>query len=320
MGRVLIEAAAQAGLRITLLDTCYLSGGLSADGSAETLSSVQRRFSDGDGARWAERVDALGADEHGLLDRHARAGVAIHSVRAVPPGQMRPVIAWSHAFGAPLHVHLSEQPAENEASLAAHGVTPARLLDRVGALGPRTTVVHATHVTGDDIGLLGGSRTVACLCPTTEADLADGVGPARALASAGCPLSLGSDSHAVIDLLEEARLVEMGERLTTGQRGSFRADELAQAATGSGHACLGWPEAGEIAAGAFADLVTVALDTPRLAGTRAGTALESVIFAGSAADVRNVVISGADVVADGKHVLVDDVPGALSAAITPLLV
>jgi formiminoglutamate deiminase len=319
MGRVLIEAAAQAGLRITLLDTCYLSGGLSADGSAETLSGVQLRFGDGDVSRWADRVSALGADQHGLLDRHARAGVAIHSVRAVPPGQMRPVIAWSHAYGAPLHVHLSEQPAENEACLAAYGVTPARLLDRAGALGPRTTVVHATHLTKDDIGLLGGSRTVACLCPTTEADLADGVGPARALATAGCPLSLGSDSHAVIDLLEEARLVEMGERLTSGRRGSFRAEELAQAATTNGHTCLGWPEAGAITAGAFADLVTVALDTPRLAGTQADTALESVIFAGSAADVRNVVISGVDVVAGGRHLLVDDVPAALNAAISPLL-
>jgi formiminoglutamate deiminase len=318
MGRALIEAAAQAGLRITLLDTCYLSGGLSSDGSPEPLSGVQLRFGDGGGAGWAERASALGADEHGLLGGHARAGVAIHSVRAVPPGQMRPVIAWSHAFGAPLHAHLSEQPAENEACLAAYGVTPAALLDRVGALGPRSTVVHATHLTGDDIGLLGGSRTVACLCPTTEADLADGVGPARALAAAGCPLSLGSDSHAVIDLLAEARLVEMGERLITGQRGSFRAEELAQAATAAGHACLGWPEAGEIAAGGFADLVTVALDTPRLAGTVPGTALESVIFAGSAADVRNVVISGVDVVADGRHLLVDDVPAALAAAIAPV--
>jgi formiminoglutamate deiminase len=319
MGRVLMEAAAQAGLRITLLDTCYLAGGLSADGVPEPLSGVQLRFGDGDGTQWADRVSELGADEHGLLAAHARAGVAIHSVRAVPPDQMRPVIAWSHAFGAPLHAHLSEQPAENDACLAAYGVTPAGLLDRAGALGPRATMVHATHLTGDDIELLGGSRTVACLCPTTEADLADGVGPARALAAAGCPLSLGSDSHAIIDLLTEARLVEMGERLTTGQRGVFRAEELARAATTNGHACLGWPEAGEIAAGGYADLVTVALDTPRLAGTTAATALESVIFAGSAADVRNVVISGADVVADGRHLLVDDVPAALSAAITPLL-
>jgi formiminoglutamate deiminase len=319
MGRALIEAAAQAGPRITLLDTCYLSGGLASDGSPIALSGVQRRFGDGDASLWAERAGQLGADEHGVLGPGARAGVAIHSVRAVPPAQMRPVIAWSHAYGAPLHAHLSEQAGENQACLAAYGVTPARLLDREGALGPRTTAVHATHLTGDDIALLGGSRTVACLCPTTEADLADGVGPARALATAGCPLSLGSDSHAVVDLLAEARLVEMGERLTTGQRGSFRAEELAGAATVTGHASLGWPEAGEIAPGALADLVTIALDTPRLAGTQGPTALESVIFAGSAADVRSVVIGGVDVVAEGRHLLVEDVPAALEAAIGPLL-
>jgi formiminoglutamate deiminase len=319
MGRALIEAAAQAGLRITLLDTCYLRGGLGPDGSPVALSQAQARFGDGDGARWAERASELGADEHGMLGPHARAGVAIHSVRAVPPEQMHPVVAWSHAYGAPLHAHLSEQPAENEACLAAYGLTPARLLDQAGALGPRTTAVHATHLTTGDIELLGGTRTTACLCPTTEADLADGIGPARALAAAGCPLSLGSDSHAVVDLLAEARLVEMGERLVSGRRGSFTAGELAQAATVAGHACLGWPEAGEITPGAFADLVTVALDTPRLAGTRPGTALESVIFAGSAADVRTVVISGRDVVADGRHRLVDDVPAALGAAIAPLL-
>jgi formiminoglutamate deiminase len=319
MGRALIEAAAQAGLRITLLDTCYLRGGLSPGGSEVALAGVQERFGDGDGARWAERAHELGADEHGMLGAHARAGVAIHSVRAVPPGQMHPVVAWSHSCGAPLHAHLSEQPAENEACLGAYGVTPARLLDQAGALGPRSTAVHATHLTGDDIELLGDTRTTACFCPTTEADLADGIGPARALAAAGCPLSLGSDSHAMVDLLAEARLVEMGERLVTGRRGSFRAAELAQAATVAGHACLGWPEAGEIAPGALADLVTVALDTPRLAGARPDTALESVIFAGSAADVRNVVISGRDVVAEGRHLLVDDVPAALDAAISPLL-
>jgi formiminoglutamate deiminase len=318
MGRTLIEAAAQAGVRITLIDTCYLSGGLGNDGSPVPLAGPQLRFGDGDGARWAQRVHEFGADRHGMLAAHARLGVAIHSVRAVPPGQMHPVIACSHAYGAPLHAHLSEQAAENQACLAAHGVTPTRLIDRVGALGPRTTVVHATHLTGDDIELLGGSRTVLCMCPTTEADLADGVGPARALVSAGSPMSLGSDSHAVIDLLEEARRVELGERLITGQRGSFGATALARAASVAGHACLGWPEAGEIAPGALADLVTVALDTPRLAGASAATALESVIFAGTAADVRGVVAGGRDVVRDGRHLLVD-VPGELAAAIGPLL-
>jgi formiminoglutamate deiminase len=319
MGWALIRAAAQAGIRITLLDTCYLSGGLAADGTAKPLTGVQSRFGDGNGHRWAERADALGADEHGVLGPDARAGVAIHSVRAVPPGQMGPAVAWSHRYGAPLHAHLSEQTAENEACLAAYGATPTQVLDGAQALGPRSTVVHATHVTGRDIELLGGSRTFACLCPTTEADLADGIGPAMALASAGCPLTVGSDCHAVIDLLEEARRVEFGERLTTGQRGRFTAAALARAATVDGHRCLGWPEAGEIMPGALADLVTVALDTPRLAGTQQASALESVIFAGTSADVRDVVVGGRDVVRDGQHLLVPDVPAALSAAIRPLL-
>jgi formiminoglutamate deiminase len=319
MGLALVEAAGQAGIRITLLDTCYLSGGLAADGAAMPLAGTQLRFGDGTAAAWAARADALGADEHGMLSPGARAGAAIHSVRAVPPDQMGPVVAWSRRIGAPLHVHLSEQVAENRACLAAYGRTPAEVLDEAGALGPRTTAVHATHLSAGDITLLGGGRCYACFCPTTEADLADGIGPASALAAAGSPLTVGSDSQAVIDLFEEARRIEQGERLTTCERGHFTAAALANAATVDGHASLGWPEAGEITPGAVADLVTVALDTPRTAGATADTALESVIFGATAADVRNVVAGGTDIVRDGRHLLIDDVPAALSAAIRAVL-
>jgi formiminoglutamate deiminase len=319
MSKVLIAAAAQAGLRITLLDTCYLSGGLGPDGAPEPLVGAQLRFGDHDGETWAARAEGLGADQHGLLGPLARVGAAIHSVRAVPVAQMHPVIAWAHRYGAPLHVHLSEQRAENEASLAAYRRTPTEVLYDAGVLGPRGTVVHATHLVGRDVDLLGGSRTYACLCPTTEADLADGIGPARALATAGCPLTLGSDSQAVIDLFEEARRVELGERLASGQRGHFRAGELARAGTTDGHASLGWPDAGEIAAGAIADLVTVGLDSPRLAGVTRTTALASVVFAASATDVRNVVVGGQDLVRDGRHLLIEDVPAALTSAIREVL-
>jgi formiminoglutamate deiminase len=264
-------------------------------------------------------VEALAPDPHGTLGPHARAGAAIHSVRAVPPGQMHPVVAWARRYGAPLHAHLSEQRAENEACQAAYGASPAAVLDRAGALGPRSTMVHATHLTPSDVELLGGGRTCACFCPTTEADLADGIGPARALAAAGSPLSVGSDSHAVVDLFAEARGIELTQRLATGQRGQFSADDLTRAATVAGHACLGWAEAAGIVPGALADLVTVALDTPRLAGATEATALESVVFAATAADVRSVVASGRDVVRDGRHLLVDDVPAALSAAIRAVL-
>ena len=315
MGRALIAAAAQAGLRISLLDTCYLSGGLGPGAERLPLAGAQLRFGDGDADAWAARADALGADEHGMLAAHARAGAAIHSVRAVPPEQMGPVVAWARRRGTPLHAHVSEQQAENRACRAAYGQTPAEVLDRAGALGPRSTAVHATHLSAADIALLGERRSYACFCPTTEADLADGIGPARALASAGSPLTLGSDSHAVIDLLEEARRVELGERLASCERGHFTAAELLRAATADGHASLGWPEAGQIAPGALADLVTVALDTPRTAGARAGTALESVVFGASAADVRGVVAGGREIVRDGRHLLVPDVPAALAAAI-----
>ena len=319
MGRVLIEAASLAGLRITLLDACYLSGGLSAAGRQQPLEGPQLRFGDRDGASWAARVEALAPDAAGGLGPGARVGAAIHSVRAVPPADMRDVVAWSHRYGAPLHAHVSEQVAENRACLAAHRATPAEVLSEAGAVGPRSTAVHATHLTGSDIELLGGSRCHVCFCPTTEADLADGIGPARALADAGSPLTLGSDSHAVIDLLEEARRVELGERLATQQRGHFTAVELAVAATATGHASLGWPDAGELTVGAFADFVTVALDSPRTAGASGTTALESVIFAASAADVRHLVIGGRAVVTGGQHVSVPDVPAALASAIAAVL-
>jgi formiminoglutamate deiminase len=314
MGRALLAAAAEAGLRITLLDACYLAGGLDPDGLLP-LAGAQLRFGDGDAARWAERAAGLVCGEHGMISPHARAGAAIHSVRAVPRGQMHPVVAWARRFGAPLHAHLSEQRAENEECLAVYGVSPARLLYQEDVLGPRSTVVHATHVAAGDMDLLGGCQTFACLCPTTERDLGDGLAPARALAAAGCALTLGSDSHAVVDMLEEARGIEYAERLARRSRGHFSADALLRAATGAGHASLGWPDAGEIVPGAWADLVTVALDSPRTAGVAEGLAAEAAVFCATSADVRNVVIGGRDVVRDGAHLLVGDVPGELAAAV-----
>jgi formiminoglutamate deiminase len=318
MGRVLVQAAAEAGLRITLLDTCYLTGGLDRSGVLP-LAGAQVRFSDGDAARWAARAEGLGLDEHGMMASHARAGAAIHSVRAVPPEYMHAVVAWTRRRGTPLHVHMSEQRAENDACQAIYGVSPTRLLYDEDVLGPRTTVVHATHVSAADTELLGGARVFACLCPTTERDLGDGLAPARPLTAAGCTLTLGSDSHAVIDILAEARGVEYAERLARRSRGHFTAQTLLSAATCHGHASLGWPDAGEIVPGAWADLVTVGLDSVRTAGADDGLALETAVFSASAADVRSVVIGGQDVVRDGVHLLVPDVTGELSRSIRAVL-
>ncbi|WP_371481168.1 formimidoylglutamate deiminase [Kitasatospora sp. NBC_00315] len=307
MGEALIEAAALAGIRITLLDTCYLSAGFGTEPTRPQL-----RFSDGDADAWAARAAELKPRPH------ARTGAAVHSVRAVPADQLGTVAQWSAAHGAPLHVHLSEQTAENEACLAAHGVTPTRLLADHGVLGPRTSAVHATHLTEEDVELLAGSSTTICMCPTTERDLADGIGPARRLASAGCPVSLGSDSHAVIDPFEEARALELNERLRTRTRGHWTAAALLRAGSEDGHASLGWPEAGRIEAGALADFTVVALDSVRTAGPPARLGAETAVFAASAADVRHVVVGGRQIVRDGVHLLVPDVPAALRDSIAAL--
>jgi formiminoglutamate deiminase len=270
MGKALLAAADEAGIRIRLLDTCYLAAGFGQD-----LEGVQRRFSDGDAHRWAERVESFGDD---------RVGAAIHSVRAVPRDQLGIVAAWAQDKDLPLHVHLSEQVAENDACEAVHQLTPTQLLAEEGVLGPMTTAVHATHLTETDVRLLGESGTFACFCPTTERDLADGIGPSRFLHDAGSRLTLGSDSHAVIDLFEEMRAVEMHERLATQQRGHWSAAELLAAATYDGHESLGFLDAGRIAVGQGADLVTAGFDSWRMRGVAATP--EALVFAATAADVR----------------------------------
>ena len=317
MGHALVAAAADAGIRITLLDTLYLTS--SVDG--RPLEGVQRRFGDGDLDGWAARVAALkGAP-------HARIGAAVHSVRAVPAKVLAGMAEFLDAAGGdgpggggsgpgggglgsgrPLHVHLSEQRAENEQCLAVHGCTPTELLERNGLLGPGTTAVHATHLTGGDVATLGRTGTGVCFCPTTERDLADGIGPARALVDAGARLSLGSDSHAVIDMFEEIRGVEMNERLAAEERGRFTPAQLTAAA--AAHGSLGWDDAGELAPGKRADLVVVRLDSVRTAGSDP----EQAVFAATAADVTHVIADGRMIVADGRHTAID-VPAALREAL-----
>ncbi|MCW2766629.1 MAG: formimidoylglutamate deiminase [Nocardioides sp.] len=297
MGHALIAAAQEAGIRITLLDTCYLSSGF-----GKPVEGVQVRYSDGDAGAWAARVSGLDQLDQrvgtGLDPRGgARIGAAIHSVRAVPADQF--ATFREGVAGRPLHVHLSEQVAENDACLATYGVTPALLLHDAGLLGPTTSVVHATHLTGADIQALGATESFACFCPTTERDLGDGIGPSRALQDAGARLTLGSDSHAVIDLFEEMRAVELDERLATRRRGHWTAAELVAAATATGHAGLGWDDVGEIKVGSRADLVTIDTATTRTAGT--GADENTAVFAAAAADVTRVMVDGRVVVREGDR-------------------
>jgi formiminoglutamate deiminase len=291
MGEAVIAAAEAAGVRLSLLDACYLRGGI-------------ERFRDADADAWAGRVDAL-RDGSAL-----RVGAAIHSVRAVDAESAGKVAEW--AASRPLHAHVSEQPAENEACLAEHGTTPTAVLADAGAVSERFTAVHATHLQADDVALLGPA--CVCLCPTTERDLGDGIGSARRLRDAGARLALGSDSQAVIDLFEEARAVELDERLASGARGLHRPADLLRAATANGYASLGWPEGGRLEPGALADLVTVSLEGVRLAGTPPEDAVAAAVFAAAAGDVRHVMVGGRWVVRDGVHLALD-VAGELRAAL-----
>lgn len=281
MGEALRQAAADAGIRLTLLDTCYLAGGIGVE-----PDEVQRRFSDGSAEAWASRVAALKEDEL------CRVGAAIHSVRAVPAAELSLVDS-----ARVVHVHLSEQRAENEQSLSAYGCTPTELLHEHGVLTDRLVAVHATHLTASDIDRLSVAR--ACFCPTTERDLGDGIGPARALRDAGARLGIGSDSNAVIDAFEETRALELDDRLASEERGRFTAEELLEA--GTDHSAVGWPEVGSLSVGQGADFVTVGLDSVRTAGIEPS----GVLFAAGAADVRHVVVAGREVVRDGEHQLVE---------------
>jgi formiminoglutamate deiminase len=246
---------------------------------------VQRRFSDGDADGWSERVAGLVASDN------ARVGAAYHSVRAVPRDQMRA------ATPSPLHIHLSEQVAENEECLAAYGLTPTQVFAEAGHLTDRNTLVHATHLTCDDVARIGEARSYVDICPTTERDLGDGIGPGRRLHDAGARLTLGSDSHAVIDLFEEMRGVEMDERLASQQRGHLPAADLLTA--GLRHDSLGWDDAGRIAVGCRADLVTLGTDHVRTAGT--GADEHTAVFAAVAEDVTHVVVDGRVVFRDGDR-------------------
>jgi formiminoglutamate deiminase len=280
MGEAVMQAAGEAGVRLTLLDACYLRGGLDS-------------FHDRSADAWAARVNSLRESDT------IRIGAAIHSVRAVDSESARVVAQWAAEHEAPLHAHVSEQPAENEACLEENGLTPTMTLAEAGAVSPAFTAIHATHLSDNDVTLLGFARV--CLCPTTERDLADGIGPARTLREAGAKLCVGSDSQAFIDLFEEARAIELDERLATGVRGNHTPAQLLEAATAGGYASLGWPEGGRIAAGAPADLATVGLDGVALAGTQPQDAVAAAVFAAGPRDVRHVMVAGRWIVRDGAH-------------------
>ncbi|MFP3396020.1 formimidoylglutamate deiminase [Brevibacterium sp. H602] len=310
MERALARAAASAGIRIRLLDTCYLTGGIDSE-----LSAEQARFGDGtiDGYldRHAGLIGAF-ADEFPVEtpgESFVHVGAAIHSIRAVPAANLQRFTE----LPGPVHVHLSEQPAENEASQEAYGATPTEVLARSGVVDDRLSAVHATHLSGEDIAILGGSRSTIVMCPCTEADLADGIGPARELADAGAVISLGSDQHVVLDALRETQGLEAGERLRSGQRGRFSPTELITALTEGGARSLDLP-VGALEVGKACDFVAVRTDSMRTMGSLG----EQIILTASASDVHLTVSGGKVRVRDGVHTELGDIAELYAQAFAAL--
>ncbi len=317
-GVSLMSAARDAGIRLTLLDALYLHGGF-AHGSPSGYArptAEQARFNDGTVHDWAERVTRLKANHHGP---RTKVGAAVHSVRAVDPEAIAIAARWAGENGLPLHVHLSEQPAENEACSEVHGRTPTAVLSDAGALGPETTLVHATHLTDADIRVIGAAGALCCICPTTERDLADGIAPSEDLVRAGATLCVGSDSHAVINILEESRAVELGRRVLTNRRGVHSVESLGDIATVAGYRSLGWRDGGVIGPGHLADFTSVRLDSARLAGIDPGNAFAAAMFAAAGDDVHSLVVGGRPVVVDGSHLslnVADELDSAIAKVVT----
>ena len=298
MSLALIEAAREAGIALTLLPVLYISGGF--DGRA--LTPRQRRFGhDVDG--YLRLLDTLRKHENDSL----RIGIALHSLRAVPEQAMREVLASEVARACPVHIHIAKQIGEVQDCLATRGARPVEWLFEHADVDARWCLVHATHLTDAETVQLARSGAVAGLCPTTEANLGDGLFPLTAYQDAGGTLGIGSDSHISISPVEELRWLEYGQRLTSGHRnvaargqGVSVGETLWDAALHGGAQAAGLP-LGELRAGTRADLIVLDENSPLLAARDARSVLDSFLFAGNTPLVRDVMCGGEWVVRDFHH-------------------
>ena len=283
-----VRAARDAGLRIALLRTVYERAGL-----GRPLEAGQRRFVDASADDALRDVDTLRARHAG--DAHIRVGLAPHSVRALSRGWLEALGGYAQQHALPLHAHVSEQRREVHESMAEHGLRPLALFDALGMVDARFVAVHATHLAPDEVQLLGRARAFACVCRTTERDLGDGAGNSAALVRAGARLCTGIDSYSVTDPFEEARAIELDERVRAEARTvAAEATLLLEAASSGGYAAIGM--------GGLESLDRVVLDArdAALAGATSD-ADDAVLWAASPRAVREVYVGAERIVEGGVH-------------------
>ncbi len=316
MSHRVIAAAKTAGIGITQLPVLYGYG----DFGGQAAGEGQRRFLN-DPDRFLTLVQELLKEYRG--DPQVRIGIAPHSLRAVTAETLSAAVSGLDALDAeaPIHVHIAEQNKEVHDCIEWSGERPVEWLLRNAALGPRWCLIHATHVTEEEATRLAKSGAVAGLCPTTEANLGDGVFPAPAYLAAGGAFGIGSDSHISVSPVEELRWLEYGQRLTLkarnllagGAAASSVGARLYRLALAGGARALGRPS-GRLAKGARADLVVIDETRPVLYGKSDDVLLDALVFAGNENPVRHVMVGGAWVVQDGRHAHEDEVFTAYKTA------
>ncbi len=292
------EGARLAGIRQLLLPTLYQQGHF--DGRA--LEGAQRRFGLSTGA-FLRLFDELRAREAPLQST----GIALHSLRAVPPAALAEVAAHAASAGCPVHIHVAEQRREVEDCIAALGAPPVQWLLASGHVTPRWCLVHATHVTDGELAGIAASGAVVGLCPSTEANLGDGRFPLDRLLAAGGRFGIGSDSNASIDPREELRALEYGLRLDHGRRtllvgtGSPHTGTYlhGQALAGGALACGG---VRGLQVGAPADFIVIDSARAELTGVQAASLVDAWVFAPRPGLLREAWVGGTQVVRDGRHV------------------
>lgn len=300
-----IRAAQSVGIRICLLRTAYLRAGFQRE-----PHPGQRRFYE-DAGSYLRNFEALLASATGKP--HVTVGAAPHSIRAVPLPVLNEIAAFARARGLPLHMHISEQPAENEACVAEYGQTPVALVAEHGILTDRTTLVHAVHLTHRELKQVAASGSTICSCPTTERNLGDGIFPADQAARLGIPVCFGTDSQAQIDILEDARQNEYHLRLQQQERGILDqfppldiAARLFHSATASGYRSLGI-NGGTLAPGEPADFFTIDLEDLAILGVDQSSLVSQATFALGRSAIRDVAVDGLLVIAEGRHPLAAEI-------------
>jgi formimidoylglutamate deiminase len=323
LAKEVARAAGDVGLRIALLRVAYARSGFQTEPNPR-----QARFIENDPDVYLRNLEKLIGDvrrgssptvregsstqaEHGVLpDGRASdtvwVGVAPHSVRAVPLDYLRKVITQANQTDLKVHMHVAEQPAEVSVCVEEYGRTPVALLQTEGLLSESFTAVHAIHVTPKAIPAFARTGAMVCACPTTERNLGDGVVPADQYFKHDVPICLGTDSHAQIDLLEDARELEYHLRLQKLERAVLGAASLFDCATTNGARSIGAP-GGTLESGRAADFFTVALDDPAIAGASAETLLSNIVFSLPRAAVREVVVSGKPIVSEGQHLVQEEI-------------